>query len=411
MKTQQHISGAIIDNFHHQVEFLRRLVHTSSANPFTPDTSSPDVPIELEAARLVEDELEQLGFSVEIHGVSMLRPNVVCHIPGSGETNRTLILNAHMDTVEPTDYTRDPWGAQIEQGRLYGVGAADAKAQISAFIYAMYALRRAGIELPGNVTLAFVVDEEAGACSLYGTHYLLEQGYISGDAAIVGEPGSDKISIAHRGLYRFRLQTHGEAVHTGLKAWEQQTGGRSAILDMARVILALKECQLPDFPSPAFPGRKSILTFPTLIQGGSGINIVPASCEGYGDVRLLPGLTAGMVREIIEARLADLSDISYKLEDVICVPAMETASDSRIVQALKESCRSVIGKSPRIEGCGPACDGWMFSVRGIPTVCGYGVAHGGVHGPDEWADLESLRTITEVYAQAVMRFFDEDGSR
>jgi acetylornithine deacetylase/succinyl-diaminopimelate desuccinylase-like protein len=61
---------------------------------------------------------------------------------------------------------------------LYGVGAADAKAQIAAFIYATHALRKAGIHLTGGVTLAFVVDEEPGACSPYGSQYLLEQGLV-----------------------------------------------------------------------------------------------------------------------------------------------------------------------------------------------------------------------------------------
>jgi acetylornithine deacetylase/succinyl-diaminopimelate desuccinylase-like protein len=123
-----------------------------------------------------------------------------------------------MDTVEPSDYTRDPWGAQIEEGRLYGVGSADAKAQIAAFVYAAHALRQVGISLAGGVTLAFVVDEEPGACSPYGTRYLLEQGLLRGDAAIIGEPGNQKIALGHRGIYRFRLQINGEATHTGVKA-------------------------------------------------------------------------------------------------------------------------------------------------------------------------------------------------
>jgi len=158
------------------------------------------------------------------------------------------------------------------------VGSADAKAQIAAFVYAVYALRQADISLAGRVTVAFVVDEEPGACSPYGTRYLLEQGLLRGDAAIIGEPGNQKIAIGHRGIYRFRVQIDGEATHTGVKAWEQKRRGRNAILDMARLALALAERALPDMPSAAFPNRTSVMTFPTLIQGGSGINVVPGSC-------------------------------------------------------------------------------------------------------------------------------------
>ncbi len=259
MKLQDTLSAVIGEQFRQQVDFLRRLVHTKSTNPFTPDTSSPSAPIEAEVADVIYRELQRLGFQPERHGVSVQRPNVLCQLRGSGSLDKTLILSAHTDTVEPSNYTRDPWEAHIEQGRLYGIGAADAKAQIAVFIYALHALRKAGITLAGNVTLAFVVDEEAGACSPYGTQYLLEQGLLYGDAAIIGEPGNDKISIGHRGLYRFRIQTRGEAVHTGMKAWEQATKGHNAILDMAQVISVLATCRLPEVHSAAFPNAAFLI--------------------------------------------------------------------------------------------------------------------------------------------------------
>jgi succinyl-diaminopimelate desuccinylase len=404
MDRQAAISAAIQAQFSQQVEFLQRLVRAKSANPFTPETSSPDNPVEEEVAAVTHQELQRLGFAVELIGVSSRRPNVVCRFPVSGKTAKTLILTTHMDTVEPSGYTRDPWGADVEEGLLYGVGAADAKAQIAAFIYAVYALRKVDIAFGGNITLAFVVDEEPGACSPYGTHYLLEQGVLYGDAAIIGEPGQSKISIGHRGLYRFRLQTQGVAVHTGMKSWEEGTGGRNAILDMARLALALAESTLPNTPSAAFPNRKSVLTFPTLIQGGSGINVVPGSCEAYGDVRLLPGMTADEVKTLIKEHLERLAITSYRLDDVLFVPAAETDPQAEIVQSLATAVETITGVQPRLEGSGPACDGWMFMTRGIPTVCGYGVACGGVHGADEWVDVASVRTLTEVYAHTILDY-------
>ena len=120
-----------------------------------------------------------------------------------------------------------------------------------------------------------MVDEESGACSPYGTQYLLEQGLLPGDAAIIGEPGNRKVAIGHRGLYRFHLRIYGKAAHTGQGDSLQGSAGRNAILDMARLAQALFEYPLPETYSEAFPNRKSVLTFPTLIQGGTGINIVP----------------------------------------------------------------------------------------------------------------------------------------
>jgi acetylornithine deacetylase/succinyl-diaminopimelate desuccinylase-like protein len=404
MEKREIISRVITEQFEQQVEFLQRLVRARSANPFTSDTSSPDLPVEREVAEVIYQELHRLGFPAELKGVSPHRLNVVSRLQGAGNTDKTLILTTHMDTVAPSDYTRDPWGAQIDQGRLYGLGAADAKAQIAAFIYAARALHEAGIALNGNLLLAFVVDEEPGACSAYGTSYLLQQGILYGDAAIIGEPGNSKIAIGHRGVYRFRLQTYGKAIHTGLKAWEDRTTGRNAILDMTRIALALSEATLPSSSSEAFPGRKSVLTFPTLIQGGSGMNVVPSVCEAYGDVRLLPGLSVDAIKMLIKEQLKTLAIDTYRLDDLLVVPAAETHPQAEVVEALAAAAEMITGVRPRLEGSGPACDGWMFITQGVPTVCGYGVTCGGVHGADEWVDLDSLRTVTEVYAHAILRF-------
>lgn len=405
MTEQDAIAAIIQDQFQQEVAFLQRLVRAKSSNPFTPETMRPDHPVEAEVATVIHQELLRLDYQPEVVGISAQRPNVLCHIRGDGSNEKTLILTTHMDTVEPNDYTRDPWGAQMEQGRLYGVGVADAKAQIAAFIYAVRALRQAGVTLAGNITLAFVADEEVGACSQYGTHYLLEHGLLHGDAAIVGEPGSNSISIGHRGLYRFRLQIKGEATHTGIRAWEQGRRGRNAILDMTRLVQTLAEHPLPDIPSQAFPNRRSVLTFPTLIKGGSGISIVPSACEAYGDVRLLPGLSASQLRAIILEHLQRLDIQDYQLDDLLAIPAVEISQQEEIVQVLAAAVETVTGNVPRLEGAGPACDGWMFITRGIPAICGYGVQCGGVHGADEWADLASLREVTEVHTQAIVRFF------
>ncbi len=121
--------------------------------------------------------------------------------------------------------------------------------------------------------------------------------------------------------------------------------------------------------------------------------MVPGSCEAYGDVRLLPGMTAEEVKTLIKEQLEQLAITSYRLDDMLFVPAAETDPQTEIVQSLATAVEMITGVQPRLEGSGPACDGWMFMSRGIPTVCGYGVACGGVHGADEWVDLASLRCV------------------
>ena len=85
MEKQTAITTAIQSTFGQQVEFLQRLVRARSSNPFLPESSPPDVPVEEEVAVVIQQELHQLGFQAELIGVSSRRPNVLCHIPGSGQ--------------------------------------------------------------------------------------------------------------------------------------------------------------------------------------------------------------------------------------------------------------------------------------------------------------------------------------
>lgn len=171
---------------------------------------------------------------------------------------------------------------------------------------------------------------------------------------------------------------------------------------MARLAQSLSEYALPETTSAAFPRRKSILTFPMLIHGGSSINIVPNSCEPYGDVCLLPGLSVEDIRDIIRSQLHKLLIEQYQFDDVLTVPAIGLSQDKEIVKVLVEAAEIVTAIKLRVERAGSACDGRMFVKRGIPTVCGYGIAYGGVHRADEWVDLASLQSITEVYVRTIL---------
>ena len=153
-----------------------------------------------------------------------------------------------------------------------------------------------------------------------------------------------------------------------------------------------------------------MLTFPTLIRGKSGINVVPSSCEAYGDVRLLPGTSPEEIKGLIKEQLERFSIPNSQLEDLLVVPAAETHPQAEVVQTLAAAVAAITGTQPRVEGSGPACGGWMFITRGIPTVCGYGATYGGVHGADEWVDLESLHSTTEVYAHTILHYLENKSS-
>ena len=384
-----------------QVEFLQKLVQSRSVNPNMddPTKSSPYDPVELEVAELIFNKLKNIGLSPKFEGISPSRPNVVCEI---GEGKKTLIFNGHMDTVPPPKgYDFNPFLGFIKNGKLYGAGALDMKSALCCYIYAIKALLKFKKELNGKICLQFVIDEEPMAASHFGTRYLLERGY-TGDAAIVGEPGSYKITIGNRGGYRFKLETLGDAVHTGSREWEQKKEGLNAVLEMTKAIKALGGLRFPAKKHPVFPGRKNVLTFPTLIKGGKAINFVPDSCVAFGDARLLPGVTKDYIEKEIRKRLKGLK-IKYKLTPFVYVPASFIKPTEPIVRILKTNTQQILKKKLISEGSGPWSDMWMFIERGIPAV-NFGCDGAGAHDKNEYTEIKSLIDVTKIYSLTALDF-------
>src|SRR5439155_22608780 len=132
------------------------------------------------------------------------RPNVIATARGTGR-GRTLLLNAHMDTVGYRGMT-DPLVPRIEEGRLYGRGAYDMKGGLAACLVAAAEAARRG--LSGNVVVTAVVDEELTSI---GTESVLKR--VRADAAIVAEPTQMQVAVAHKGFVAFEVETHGRAAH------------------------------------------------------------------------------------------------------------------------------------------------------------------------------------------------------
>jgi acetylornithine deacetylase len=165
------------------------------------------------------------------------RPNVVGVFPGTGG-GRSLILNGHIDTVtvEPRhEWTRDPFGAEVEDGRMYGRGISDMKGGLLAGLLAVDYLRKAGVALRGDVIFQSVVNEEHAG---NGTLDLVVRGY-KADAAIVLEPTNNQVSVSHPGGLYWVVTVPGESRATGAR-WEGRVQkGVSAIEKLPPVITAL----------------------------------------------------------------------------------------------------------------------------------------------------------------------------
>jgi succinyl-diaminopimelate desuccinylase len=367
-----------------------------------PMKSSPYNPVELDLARIIFSKLKEIGLKPKLEGLSPSRPNVVCEF---GHGPKTLIFNGHMDTVPAADgYDFHPFSAKIHDGKAYGVGALDMKSALCCFVYMAKALQEFENELAGKICLQFVIDEEPMAASHFGTRFLLDRGYL-GDAAIVAEPGAKKITIGNRGGYRFKIEVFGDAVHTGSREWEKGQEGKNAILDMAKAIKALQGMEFPKADHPLFPGRKNVFTFPTIIEGGKSINIVPDFCVAFGDVRLMPGINQEFIENMIKEKLNTIG-ISYKLTPVIYVPSTVIDPKEKIVKVIQGSAETILGYKPYSEGSGPWCDMWMFIEKGIPAV-NFGCEGGGVHDKNEYVEIQNMIDITKIYVLTALDFFNK----
>jgi acetylornithine deacetylase len=215
-----------------------------------------------------------------------------------------LLFDTHVDTVPPAPgWRRDPFAATVEDGRVYGLGANDAKASVAAMTAAFLAL--AGEPLGVTLALALVAGEETKS---HGTQDVLDALATEGrrvSAAVFGEPTGLDLAVAQKGLLVLELTSAGDATHA---AHAEKLGARNAARFLARDLVALE--RVDRGPTHAELGPTTIE--PTLLAAGSARNVVPAAASAILDVRTTPASPPGeliaRLRAAIGGELAVLSD-------------------------------------------------------------------------------------------------------
>ena len=210
------------------------------------------------------------------------RYNLVAEFKGGN--GPTLMFNGHVDVMPPGDlslWASDPFKPEIRNGRVYARGVADMKAGLMASVLGVKLLLDAGVELPGDVTLLSVVDEEGGG---NGTLVSLLNGR-KADAAVVCEPTDQEVIVAHMGFLFFEVNVTGISLHSATK-WD----GVNAIEKAIFLIDALH--QLENRWMMIY--RHKMLPPPTLnigvIEGGTAGNDVPNHCTFKFCLHCVPGL-------------------------------------------------------------------------------------------------------------------------
>ncbi len=360
---------------------LEQLVAIDSVNP----TLVPGGAGEAEIGRFVAGWLEQNGVETVYEELAPSRANVVGRVRGSGG-GRSLMLNAHMDTVG----LGGPDGAlatRVENGRVYGRGSYDMKGSLAAIM--QVAVAAADLELAGDLIVTAVADEEALSI---GSERIAET--VSADAAIVTEPTGLDIAVAHRGFVWLELETQGRAAHgsrydLGIDAIARMGGPLVAVGDLDRGFEA-------DGAVHPLLGRASVHA--SLIEGGAELSTYPDRCLLKVERRTLPGETV----ELVESELRDIAPDAI-VRSTFSRDPLETPADSTIVDVLGRNAASVLGAPPALIGVPFWTDAALFAAAGIPTVC-FGPGGEGAHADVEWVELDYVDRLIEILLATAKEF-------
>jgi succinyl-diaminopimelate desuccinylase len=398
------------------VAFTSELVRIPTVNP-------PGEGYE-ECARLIGDRLKRGGLTVEYlpaegrpeHTRSHPRLNVVGTRPGKAK-GPVVHFNGHFDVVPAGQgWTVDPFGGDVRDGRIWGRGTGDMKAGLAAAVYAVEALRRAGVETAGALEVSGTVDEESGGFA--GMAFLAETGRIARgrtDYVIIPEPlGVDRICIGHRGVWWFEVElrgriSHGSMPFLGVSAIDHMGALLEAIRAELQPALAARRTAMPVVPEHA--GRAT-LNVNAVVGGQAADGIqtpcVADRCRAIFDRRFLieEGLDGARaeVASLLEKLAARLPGFQYELKDLMIVHPVRTPDGSPLVSALGRAIADVRGREAAlIASPGTYDQKHVARIAGVEHCVAYGP---GIlelaHQPDEWCGVDDLVDSTKVLALAAL---------
>ncbi len=371
------------------INLLQQLVAINSINP----DLVADGPGEAEIGRFVANWLTRAGLEVEIDEPEPGRPNVIGIVRGSGG-GRSLLLNAHMDTVGIAGMER-PHEPSIIGSRLYGRGAYDMKAGLAAIMYAAANARK--LNLRGDVIVTAVSDEEYASI---GTSSVVKRW--RADAAVVTEPTELDIYVAHKGFAWLEVETMGTAAHGS-----RPDLGVDAIVKMGKVLVGLEELDRSLRARPSHRLLKSGSVHASLITGGQELSSYPDYCKLSIERRTIPGET----QESVEAEIRGIfdhiatADPNFKasVRTTLVREPFEVPEDELIVQVVRQQATAVLGRRPTIGSGTGWMDSALLTAAGIPTVI-FGPGGEGAHAVVEWADLDQLEQCSEVLLKVIEEF-------
>jgi acetylornithine deacetylase/succinyl-diaminopimelate desuccinylase family protein len=337
--------------------------------------------------------LRERGLPAELLEVKPKRPDVICRLKGQ-RPGPHLLFNAHMDTVAAGEgWVHNPFGAEIENGKMFGRGTIDMKSGLASMLVAVADCTEEGLPKRGEITLTAVVDEESLDL---GTYALVQEGVINGvDLALISEATNLNVVTAHRGRTVLEVTVHGKAAHS---MWPQN--GVNAIQEAAVLI-----SNLPKLNSPTHPRMGRSTTNVLKIEGGQeDVMLVPDTCRIIIDRCLVPGHSSREALDDLNRLIKEIRvDANAKFidrETPFCDP-FQIPDEDEHVRTVVEAAKRALGKVPDIQFHEGPCDSCILvNQGGVPTL-EFGPSGGKLHEPEEFVELESVKKTTEVYKEII----------
>lgn len=324
-------------------------------------------------------------------------------IAGSGR-GPIVALNAHGDVVPPGEgWTHDPYGGEVEDGKLYGRASAVSKSDFATYIFATRAIESLGVPLKGGIELHFTYDEEFGG--ELGPGWLLEHGLTKPDL-LIAAGFSYQVVTAHNGCLQLEVTVHGRMAHaaipdTGIDALQGATAILNALYAQNTLYKQVRS-------------KVAGITHPYLnvgrIEGGTNTNVVPGKVVLKLDRRMIPeedpvGVEA-TVRRVIADAAATVPGVSVEVRRLLLARALKPLpGNAPLVEAIQRHGQAVFGEPIPTSGTPLYTDVRLYGERGVPAVI-YGagprtVLESNAKRADEHLVLEDLRRATKVVARTL----------
>lgn len=405
------------------VELCQDLIRFPTVNPPGNDYKA--------CVEYIGDRLKVRGFKVEYirafgtpgDSSEFPRYNVVARYD-TGRPGPCVHFNSHIDVVETGEgWTKDPFAADLIDGKIYGRGACDMKGGMASSIIAVEALIDSGIELKGAIEISGTGDEESGG--LGGVAYLAEKGYFSKDRVdhvIIPEPlNVDRVCLGHRGVWWAEIETHGRIAHGSMPFL-----GDCAVRHMGAVVANFEDKLYPAMAArytamPVVPegAKQSTLNINSIhggqAEGNEGLPApcVPDSCRMIIDRRFLVEEELEEVKSEVVNILSSLEKsrdgFSFDIRDMLEVIPSMTDSNSPVVKATVAAIEDVLGITPEL-----ICSPGTYDQKHIDRIgnlkdC---IAYGpGIlelaHQPDEYVVVEDMINSAKVMASSTYKLLSQ----